>query len=254
MSHSSALPRQFALDLSQTPPATFQNFLVSGNEELTNAIEQSIASWETSSDKSPAAIERRWFYCWGASGSGRSHILHAITNAANKEGIDQVVLNPTQPNAWIDLEDRLSQANSANPIVITADDVDQLDERLQASLFRILNLVHAQPNYFIYLAGNVAPMGLELREDLRTRLAWGLIFQVHPLSDSEKIAALSQAAKERGLHLSADVLPWLINHFYRDMPSLMALLDALDTYSLETKRAITLPLVRELLQMAGNKP
>jgi DnaA family protein len=56
------------------------------------------------------------------------------------------------------------------------------------------------------------------------------------------------------LVLSNEVLPWLIHHFYRDMPSLMALLDALDAYSLETKRAITLPLVRELLQISGHTP
>ncbi len=66
--------------------------------------------------------------------------------------------------------------------------------------------------------------------------------------------ALSRAAKERGLVLSNEVLSWLIHHFYRDMPSLMALLDALDAYSLETKRAITLPLVRELLQISGHTP
>jgi DnaA family protein len=48
------------------------------------------------------------------------------------------------------------------------------------------------------------------------------------------------------------VLPWLLSRFYRDMPNLMALLDALDAYSLETKRAVTLPLVRELLQLSSS--
>lgn len=253
MSPSSALPRQFALDLSQTPPASLHNFLVSGNEELKDAIEQSMATWSLISTERSNPLERRWLYWWGASGSGRSHLLQAISNAAKGKGIRQSTLNPSQPNAWIDLEDQLSQLNNREVIVMTVDDVDQLDERLQASLFRILNTVQACPRYFIYLAGALAPHGLQLREDLRTRLAWGLIFQVHPLTDTEKVTALSQAAKERGLHLSADVLPWLINHFYRDMPSLMAMIDALDAHSLETKRAITLPLVHELLQIAGSK-
>ena len=88
------------------------------------------------------------------------------------------------------------------------------------------------------------------------RIVFDEAFQLNTgrLGVIEKVAALTQAAKERGLTLSIDVLPWLINHFYRDMPSLMALLDALDAHSLETKRAITLPLVRELLQIAGKKP
>ena len=158
-----------------------------------------------------------------------------------------------QPNHWIDVENKLNEEKRKATIIIAVDDVDQLDSSLQASLFRILNKVHAAPHLFVYLSGNNPPAHLHLREDLRTRLGWGLIFEVHSLSDSEKIEALSRAAKDRGLSLSNDVLPWLIHHFYRDMPSLMALLDALDAYSLETKRSITLPLVRELLRISGTK-
>jgi DnaA family protein len=108
--------------------------------------------------------------------------------------------------------------------------------------------VQASKNIHIFMAGNEAPANLTLREDLRTRLGWGLVYQTQLLDDDEKIQALEQAAKARGLVLSPDVLPWLLNRFYRDMPNLMALMDALDAYSLETKRAVTLPLVRELLQ------
>jgi DnaA family protein len=147
------------------------------------------------------------------------------------------------------LEEQLpSLSTSSQPSVITVDDVDRLDERLVASLFRILNEIQGSKAIHIFMAGNAAPGALKLREDLRTRLGWGLIFQTHLLGDDEKIQALQQAAQARGLVLSPDVLPWLLNRFYRDMPNLMALIDALDAYSLETKRAVTLPLVRELLQ------
>jgi DnaA family protein len=108
--------------------------------------------------------------------------------------------------------------------------------------------VQASKAIHIFMAGKAAPAALEIREDLRTRLGWGLIFQTELLDDDAKIQALEQAAQARGLVLSPDVLPWLLSRFYRDMPNLMALIDALDAYSLETKRAVTLPLVRELLQ------
>jgi DnaA family protein len=91
------------------------------------------------------------------------------------------------------------------------------------------------------------PSNLQIREDLKTRLVWGLVFQMHALSDSEKLQALHQAAAQRGLQISNEVAPWLLKHFHRDMPSLMSLLEALDNYSLETKRAITLPLLKEML-------
>ena len=196
MNHSSALPRQFALDLNQTPPASLHNFLVSGNEELKNTLERSIAAWPSASERE-VLIEERWLYWWGNNGCGRTHLLKAMSYAAKERAIAFIELNPNQPNAWIECEDQLSRSYSKEVIVMTVDDVDQLDDRLQASLFRILNLVHANSNYFVYLAGSMAPNGLELREDLRTRLAWGLIFQIHPLTDSEKVSALTHAAKER---------------------------------------------------------
>jgi DnaA family protein len=172
-----------------------------------------------------------------------------MTSAAEDAGIEYFSLTPNEPSAWVRLEEKLPVlVQSHAPSVITVDDVDRLDERLVGGLFRILNEVQASKNMHVFMAGNAAPAALTLREDLRTRLGWGLIFQTQLLGDDEKIQALEQAAKARGLVLSSDVLPWLLNRFYRDMPNLMALLDALDAYSLETKRAVTLPLVRELLQ------
>jgi len=229
---SSALPRQFALDINQVPKPSFHNFLPNGNEALIDALNHSIAVCSSPPNTPSHSIEGRWFYWWGSHGSGCSHLLSAIANQAERHQIGTIRLF----------------------LVLTVDDVDRLDEHQQASLFRLLNIVHASPHLFVYLSGHAPPKQLALREDLRTRIGWGLIFEVHPLSDSEKMEALSRAAKERGLVLSNEVLPWLIHHFYRDMPSLMALLDALDAYSLETKRAITLPLVRELLQISGHTP
>ena len=87
-----------------------------------------------------------------------------------------------------------------------------------------------------------------MREDLRTRLGWGLIYQVHGLSDEEKLDALAYAAQARGITLPTGVLPYLITHCQRDLNSLLSILDALDSYSLEIQRPITLPLLRSLLQ------
>ncbi|WP_108508970.1 DnaA regulatory inactivator Hda [Polynucleobacter acidiphobus] len=251
---SSALPRQFALDINQAPKPSLHNFLPNGNEALVDALSQSIARWNSPSKTTSHSIEGRWFYWWGTDGAGCSHLLSAMANQAEQHQVGSIRLSPNEPSSWVDAEHKLSAAVSSAPIIMTLDDVDRLDPHQQASLFRLLNVVHASPYSFVYLSGHAPPAQLALREDLRTRIGWGLIFEVHPLSDSEKIEALSRAAKERGLVLSNDVLPWLIHHFYRDMPSLMALLDALDAYSLETKRAITLPLVRELLQISGHTP
>ena len=99
--------------------------------------------------------------------------------------------------------------------------------------------------------GAVPSARLPLREDLKTRLGWGLVYEVHGLSDEEKMAAMTEHAHARGINLGREVIEYLFRRQARDLPALLALLEALDLYSLENKRAITIPLVRELLSDSG---
>ena len=126
-------------------------------------------------------------------------------------------------------------------------DCDGLSGAQQIALFNLFNEVRAHPTSALVATGDAAPMGLAVREDLRTRLGWGLVFHLAPLPDERKAAVLKHAARERGIALADDVPAYLLTHFRRDMPSLMALLDALDRFSLEQKRAVTLPLLRAML-------
>jgi DnaA family protein len=254
---SNALPRQFALDLGRAHQASLGNFLPGGDRALISALEKVTEQWAASTavpaTPDASSLNQRWIYWWGAPGSGRSHLLRALMDAAQTASLPHYYLRSDEPSTWVKLEAELpQQLKSGNLIAIAVDDVELLDERLSSALFRILNVVRDNQQLHVFMVGSDAPANLKLREDLRTRLAWGLVFQTHLLSDHEKIQALEQAASDRGLVLSPDVLPWLLSRFYRDMPNLMALLDALDAYSLETKRAVTLPLVRELLQLSSS--
>jgi len=152
-------------------------------------------------------------YLWGAPGSGRSHLLAA----------------------------------SARPGVTVADDVEALDEAGQQTLFNAINGAR-EDGGTVLAAGAEPPAQLALREDLRSRLGWGLVYEVKPLSDAEKAVFLHAEAARRGLRLSDEVVWYLLTHVRRDMPSLRALLEQLDRASLEQHRPVTLPLVREALK------
>jgi DnaA family protein len=154
-------------------------------------------------------------YLWGEPGSGRTHLLRA--------------------------------AARANPSLIVSDDVERLDEPAQQRLFAAINAAR-QGEPPVLAAGRQPPAQLALREDLRTRLAWGLVYQLKPLSDAEKALHLRAQAARRGLRLPDEVLAYLLTHLPRDLASLNGVLEALDRFSLSTKRPITLPLVREALE------
>ncbi len=128
------------------------------------------------------------------------------------------------------------------------DDVHLLNPQAQIALFNLHNRIQAGRGALL-ASGNAAPAQLALRADLVTRLASGLVYQVHGLNEEEKVAALRRHAQARGFQLSQEVVAYLLRHVQRDLPSLLALLDALDRYSLANRRAITLPLLRELLNV-----
>jgi DnaA family protein len=59
---------------------------------------------------------------------------------------------------------------------------------------------------------------------------------------------LRQNADERGIFLSDEVMDFILNRFSRDLGSLVQLLDQLDGYALQTQRAITIPLLKSMLE------
>ncbi len=220
--------RQLLLDWGAARPQTLDSFVSGRNQELA-ALLRRIAARETHTP------DQRFVMIWGEAGAGKSHLL----NALNAHG-DARLLTPAQSSREF--------VRAAGHSLYLIDDCERLNERQQHALFNLYNELRESGGMLVAAASH-PPAQLALREDLRTRLAWGLVYQLHELSDDEKIDALSKSAEARGLILSAGVLPYVLTHFRRDMQSLSTLLDALDRYSLETQRPITMPLLRELLQL-----
>lgn len=226
--------RQLLLELEPDQPQTLADFVVGQNPELM----QRLAQFGALDSTIPAA--ERFIYLWGAAGCGKTHLLRALANSGAARYVAAAA------NA-----DSFTYAPGIQLYLL--DDCDQLAPPNQIHAFALFNQVR-ENNALLVTAGTLPPAQLALREDLRTRLGWGLVYQLHGLSDHEKIAALTLAAANRGLSLAPGVLPYLITHFRRDMRSLSAMLDALDRYSLETQRPITLPLLRHLLQLDHQPP
>lgn len=224
--------RQLLLDLGADKPQDLDTFVVGKNHELLRLL-------QLFARRSDTTLSERFAYLWGEPGSGKTHLLRSLAAAPDARYIDV---------------DARADAFRFDPEVTLylIDDCKMLSPEFQIAAFNLFNQIR-ESGAALLAAGPVPPAVLPVREDLRTRLGWGLVYQVHGLTDDEKIAALSQAAHMRGLVLSQGVLPYLITHFRRDMRSLSALLDALDRYSLETQRPITLPLLRNLLQQ-GDEP
>ena len=159
-------------------------------------------------------------YLWGARGSGRTHLLRS--------------------------------AQKRDPQLVVVDDVDTLDAGQQHALFMAINTAR-DDGPPVLAAGLRPPAQLSLREDVRTRLAWGLVYELRPLLDADKIRHLKAEAERRGMRLPDEVVNYLLARLPRSLATLRAVLERLDRHSLAQQRLVTIPFVREWLAEEGEK-
>lgn len=202
---------------------TLDNFVIGRNLELHSALRHALSS----------TGGERGFYVWGEAGSGKSHLLQAAVARASAAGQSAVYVRGAVPD--------VAQ-------VVAIDDVETLDDAAQIALFALYNSLR-ESGGMLLVSGLAAPAHLNLRDDLRTRLGWGLVYQVHALNDEEKTQALHQHAQARGFELPGEVTHYLLRHGRRDLPYLLGVLDELDEHCLRLKkRAASVPLLKEVMR------
>lgn len=210
--------RQLLLDLLPATSPSLDNFVPGGNAETLAAF----TGWLAGTPDETA------FFLWGEAGAGSSHLLLA-------SGF-----------TYVDAAQDPDLATLTDTDLLAVDHVERLSPAGQIVLFNTYNRYRADGGRLLG-AARQPPQHLALREDLRTRLGQGLIYRLHALSDEEKAGALARQAKERAMKMPPETITYLMHHAPRNMRVLAACIEALDRYSLEHKRAITLPLLRELL-------
>jgi DnaA family protein len=213
---------QLLLGIAPEWSPTLDNFVAGRNVELLSALRHALV----------ATQGERALYVWGETGSGKSHLLQAAIAHARAAGETAVYACGVVPEA---------------AQVVAMDDVEGLDDAAQIALFALYNRMRENGGMLL-VSGTQAPAFLKLRDDLRTRLGWGLVYQVHALNDSEKAEALRQHALARGFELPHEVTTYLLRHGRRDLPALLATLDALDEHCLRLKRAASVPLLKEVMR------
>lgn len=222
---------QLVFDLAPPEPPSFANFLPGRNAEALAVLAGFAAGDATTTG----------VLLWGAAGAGKTHLLRACVAAAASRGLAATYFADPGTLAATDVDALGARA------IVAVDAIDTAGAEAQGRLFTLFNRLQAEGGHLVG-ASRTPLASLALREDLRTRLGWGLVHELVPLSDDDKPAALSAYAKRRGFAIPDDVIRYLLAHGRRDMPTLICALAALDRYSLSLRRPITVPVLREWLQ------
>lgn len=215
--------KQLVLDLALPAPEPFSDFVAGENAELLFQLNEWCAG----------APHARFVYLWGEPGCGKSHLLTAAARRAQARLIDaccEALPEDIEPDT-----------------LLAVDNVDNLDRAGQETLFAHFNTLRAGIGGLL-TSGPLPPMLLSMLPDLATRLGWGLVYQLRPLSDTDKAAAMQTRARQLGFDLSSEQADYLLRHAPRGMASLYRLLEQANELALSRQKAVTVNLLREILR------
>jgi len=225
---------QLALPLQLADHAVFASYLNSGNEALVATLSRIAAD-----------DEGHGCWLWGASATGKTHLLQAVCEAAG----DRAAFMPLAmvAEAGPGVLDGLSSRE-----LVCIDDIDKVagQAEWELALFDLCNQIFDAGSQLL-VSGASTPRECPIEmADLRSRLARLPVFQIHALGEDERVSALQLRSRHRGLELPDDAARYLLKRSRRDMASLYELLDTLDREALRAKRRLTIPFVREVLSAA----
>jgi DnaA family protein len=224
--------RQIPLAIGPEPVATFESFVPGAGQTNAAALKHLHAA---------AAQAGPPVYLWGASGSGKTHLLRALHREVENRG-GRV--------GWFDAGTAPPWPFDDSFALLVLDQCERFDDAQQHAAFT-LHIEAMSRGTQIVAAGALPPVDLPLRDDLRTRLAWGHVFALEALGEAEARGVLRREAERRGIWLSGEVMDYLLTRFSRDLQHLMALLARLDEFALSEQRSITVPLLKKMFEEEG---
>lgn len=216
--------RQIPLAIGLHPERTFESFFAREASAVVEHLRQITPG-------SPPT------YLWGPRGSGKTHLLTALAAAWQARGARVGSFSSAAPAPW---------PFDEHWALIVLDDCEALDPAQQQAAFALF-VEATSAGVPMVAAGRLPPVDLPLRDDLRSRLGWGVVFALQPLAEADARAVLRRSADQRGIFLSDEVMDYVLSRFERDLTHLMALLGKLDEFALSQKRTVTVPLLKQML-------
>lgn len=232
------MAEQLALNLRLRDASSFDNFLATPNQEAVACLRGLLR-------EEHAAHDPRSLFLWGEAGSGKTHLLEGACRSVQAQGATPFYL----PLADATLRPRVLEAAELS-YLICLDDVHCVagDAAWEAALFALYELGRTT-GVRLLASATAAPTRLGFKmPELATRLAWGPVYQLRALDDAQKLEAIRLRGANRGFDLSPEVLRYILHRYPRDLHSLFALLDRIDSAALAHQRRITIPFLRQLEQ------
>lgn len=227
-------PQQLPLKVQLRDDATLDNFLCAPD---TRAL---LSALRGQLDAPGEPI----IYLYGPTDTGKTHLLQAACHLAETVPVLYLPLSELIDHSPQDI---LQGVESMG--LVCLDDIQAVmgNEAWELALFDFFNYAREQ-NCRLLISADAAPRELPVQlADLRSRLSWGIVYQLKSPNDEERQAILCFRADRRGLRLTPEVSSYIIDRAPRTTSGLLEILETLDTASLVEQRSLSIPFVKTAL-------
>jgi len=220
---------QLGLPISLNSSMLLENFVA--NEELLRLINQLFLNQKSSE-----------LYIYGASGSGKTHVLQGavLKSLADDKNALYIDCSDSLPEHLVEFIDQIS--------LISFDNVHLIAKENEEIFFDLFNRAR-QSEVNILVSGDSLPVELRVMKDIKTRLSLTAVFKLEELNDELTVMVIDRQMIERNLKIDSKVYKYLFKNVSRDLKKLLSTLDDLDQASLQSKKPISIPFVREFLNL-----
>tara|TARA_B100000427_G_scaffold22698_1_gene17026 strand:+ start:4359 stop:5075 length:717 start_codon:yes stop_codon:yes gene_type:complete len=185
------------------------------------------------------------FFLWGSSGSGKNYLLHSIHQdfTLRKKRVAFISFK----NISFSSPEILESLDSLDLIILEGIDLYPKERDWELALFNLINDSKLSGTKILCSSDRVAK---ELRftlPDLISRILSFTAFEIKEIKEEEKRQALKAEIARKGLIAEEKVITYILNHTSRGLSDLLQLISDLDGFSLERKRRITIPLIKEMI-------
>ena len=228
---------------------TFSDFIVGKPNELAFAAARRVAESED--------VPFNPLFLYGGVGLGKTHLMHSIAHEIKKRNPLRRVIYMSAEKFMYHFIKALRFKNTVafkeqfrNVDVLMIDDVQFISgkESTQEEFFHTFNALIDQRKQLI-ISADKSPQDLEgIEERMRSRLGWGLVADIHPLTYELRLGILQAKEEKLSTRISATILEFLAHKITSNVRELEGALNRLSAFSSLVGRDINLDMVQDLLK------
>ena len=231
------------------PKFTFDNFIVGKPNELAYAAAQRVAQSEV--------VSFNPLFLYGGVGLGKTHLMHAVAWNIKKRNPKKNVVYLTAEKFMYQFIKALrfknimsfkEQFRSVDVLMI--DDVQFIigKDNTQEEFFHTFNTLIDKKRQII-ISADKSPADLDGLEDrLKSRLGWGLVADIHPLTYELRLGILQAKAEQKSIVLKQEVIEFLANKITNNVREMEGALNRLAVHASIQDSEISVDLVKDVLK------